>query len=517
MFVGSIRRAVQIRGDALATVYGDRERSWRESAGRTARLAAALGKLGIGPGQSVGILSANSDRFLEAVHAIWWAGAVVVPMNVRWAVPEHVYSVGDASIDLIFADPSFAATAQAIAAECPRVRHLVQMGDEQPPEGWFDFEALIEAASPIPAYGQSDDALAGVFYTGGTTGTPKGVMHSARSIASTSLTLYWTMRVPEAVRYLHASPMFHLGGMTPGFATTLVAGTHVFVPAFRPELVFAAVRRHRVQFSAMVPTMIQTLVDHPDFRAADFASFEVLQYGGGAITERVRLAAEAALPNARLEQGFGQTECAGGATLLPHAVFQALAADDPKRRSAGRAAFGVEVRIVGPEDAPLSAGEVGEICLRTPGAMLGYLNRPEETARTLRGGWLHTGDAGYLDADGYLFVVDRVKDVIRTGGENVFSAEVENAVGSHPAVASVAAIAVPDDKWGERVHVVVVPKPGCTVTLEELQAHCRALIAGYKIPRSFETRDSLPTSPQHKILKSELRKPHWAGRERKIG
>jgi long-chain acyl-CoA synthetase len=516
MFVSSIRRAVQLRGDKLATVYGERERTWRQHADRVARLAAALQSLGVGPGRSVGILGGNSDRFLEAIHAIWWAGAVVVPMNVRWAVPEHAYSIDDAEIDVIFADPTYAATAAAVAAACKRVRHLVHMGEEAP-EDFLDAEALLEAAEPVEAYTQSDDALAGVFYTGGTTGKPKGVMHSARSIFSTAVTLYYTMRVPDSVRYLHASPMFHLGGLTPGFMTTVLAGTHVFVPTFRPELVFAAVSRHRVQFSAMVPTMIQMLVEHPDFATADFASFEVLQYGGGAITERVRLAAEAALPNARLEQGFGQTEVAGGSTVMPHAIFQALASDDPRRRSAGRACYGVEIKIVDSEDRRLPPGTVGEICLKTPGAMLGYLNRPEETAAALRDAWVHTGDAGYLDEEGYLFVVDRVKDVIRTGGENVFSAEVENAVGAHPGVGSVAAIAVPDDKWGERVHVVVVPKHGWTITLEELQAHCRSLIAGYKIPRSFEMRDALPLSPQHKVLKAELRRPHWEGRERKIG
>lgn len=514
MFVSAIRRAVQIRHDRPATICGPRVRSWAQSADRIARLAQGLRALGARPGTTVGILASNSDHYLEAIYATWWLGGVAVPMNARWALPEHAYSVDDAGIEIIFSDDGFVKMARDIARACSQIRHVVPFGDT---EGFTSAEALIAAAQPQPATERCDDELAGVFYTGGTTGKPKGVMHSARSLWSTAITLYSDMGVPDCVRYLHCAPMFHLGGLTPAFATTILAGTQVFIPMFRPEFVAEAVRAHRVQFTAVVPTMLGMLVDDPAFRADDYRSLEVVQYGGGAITERVRKALTAAFPHVRMQQGFGQTETAGGATTMPHHVMQQLAPEDPRRRSAGRACYGVEVKVVDPAHVRLPPGVVGELCLKTPGAMLGYLNKPEQTAQALIDGWVHTGDAGYLDEDGYVFVCDRLKDVIRTGGENVFSAEVESAVAAHPSVVAVAAIAVPDEIWGERVHAVVTLRDGTALELEQLQKHCRALIAGYKIPRSMEVRAELPLSPQGKVLKSELRKPYWEGLGRNIG
>jgi acyl-CoA synthetase (AMP-forming)/AMP-acid ligase II len=513
-FVGALRRAVQIAGGQTATVQNGRRRTWRESVDRSARLAAALRGLGVRSGETVGVLAANSDRFLEVIHACWWIGAVAVPMNGRWVLAEHVQSVDDAALAVLFADDASFATAQAIAARCATVRQVVRMSDGIGFSGDLNLEALIASHSAIPAEPAPADAPAGVFFTGGSTGRSKGVVHSARSLWATALAGAQGMRVPDRPVYLHAAPMFHLGGLTPAFATTALAGTHVFIEAFRPELVSAAIRGHRVSFTALVPVMIAMLADDPAFDPKSLASLKLVQYGGGSMTSHLRDRLAEALPHIRFEQGFGQSEVGGGISTMPHELLTGLDPEAPRRRSAGRVHSGVEIRVTNPDGGDLPAGVVGEFRIRAAGAMIGYLNRPEETAATLVDGWVRTGDAGYLDDDGFIFVCDRIKDVVRPGGENVFSAEVENAVAAHPAVLSVAVIAVPDARWEERVHAVVTLRPGAALTLEQLQEHCRNLIAGYKIPRGLEIVEAMPLSGVGKILKTALREPHWVGRTR---
>lgn len=517
MFTGALQRACQVRGGGIATIFAGRQRTWQESTERTARLAAGLRTVGVGVDDRIGILGLNSDRYLEAMHATWWCGAITVPMNIRWALVEHVYSVNDADISTIFVDDHFIEVARKIADQCPQIKHLIYIGDATPPENFVDGEALIVTNGTIAPAVRSRHALAGIFYTGGTTGTPKGVMHSSLSLWAGATTLAVTSRTPDAPRYLHAAPMFHLGDLVGAFYTTALAGTHVIIPSFSPQAVCDAVREHHVQTTLLLPTMIGMLLEHPKFRPEDFASLGFLLYGGSPITEEIRRRIRAALPNVNLSQGFGQTETTACGTFMPDGETRHLDPEHPRQRSAGRALYGAEVRIVRESGIEASPGEVGEIWLKTPAAMLGYLNKPRETAEALTDDWVHTGDAGYLDDDGFLFVCDRVKDMIISGGENVFSAEVENAVASHPAVAQVAVIGVPDQTWGERVHAVITPKNLAKPTLEEIQAHCRPLIAGYKIPRSMELRETpLPLSPVGKVLKMVLRAPYWQGQERNV-
>lgn len=514
MFIEAIRRAVQIRGSETATIYLGRQRTWRQSQDRTARLAEGLRRFGLQPGCRVGILASNSDRYLEAIHAVWWMGGVIVPMNTRWSPKEHAYSIDHAALDLIFADDQFVESSLEMARNNSRIGKVVYMGDDASTEAAAHFEAIIAANSPAAATPAGHDALAGIFYTGGTTGFPKGVMHSARSLWATALSSAYDLGVPDAPRYLHVPPLFHLGGFTPALVTTALAGTHIFISSFKPELVYEAARHHGVQYTALVSVMLTMLLDHPLFRPEYFAELRVVQYGGGATSDRVRTKANTLLPWAAFQQGFGQSETGGVNTLMSHSIARRLQPDDPRHRSAGRACYGVEVKVVDSEGQLLPSGQVGELCLKTPGAMLGYLDDPEQTAAALVDGWIHTGDAGYVDESGYVYVCDRIKDVIRSGGENVFSAEVENALASHPAIASAVTIAVPDEKWEERVHAMVIVKEGFTVTLEDIQTHCRKLIGGYKIPRSLEVVTSFPLSPQGKILKQQLRAPHWVGRSK---
>jgi long-chain acyl-CoA synthetase len=505
-FVETIERLAREHGERPATIMASRRRTWAESARRTACLGGALLAAGARAGSLIGILAANSDHYLEAVHACWWIGAVAVPMNSRWALPEHVEAASDAGLEILFADAGSLGMAEAVQAACPSLRQIFLLGEA--------LDALIARFEPCAAQPAPDDAPASIFYTGGATGRPKGVVHSGGGLWNAATIGARGLRLPERPVYLHAAPMFHLGGMMPAFTTTSQGGTHVFIEAFRPAAVAEVIRAERVTFTALVPIMIGLLVDDPAFRVEDYASLRLVQYGGGAISTALRERLATLLPATRFEQGYGQSEVGGGISTLRHELMMTLPADDPRRRSAGRAHPGVEIAVTDEEGQALGPELVGEFRVRSPGAMLGYLNRPEESAATLADGWVRTGDAGYLDADGFVFVCDRIKDVVRPGGENVFSAEVENAVAAHPAVLAVAVIAVPDDRWEERVHAVVTLREGAALALDALQEHCRERIAGYKIPRSMEVIEAMPLSGAGKIQKAILREPHWRDRER---
>jgi acyl-CoA synthetase (AMP-forming)/AMP-acid ligase II len=313
-------------------------------------------------------------------------------------------------------------------------------------------------------------------------------------------------------RYLHAAPMFHLADLAAWTAQCMVGGTHVFIPAFDPVKVMSAMQEHQVTSTLLVPTMIQVLVDHPDVAKYDLSSVRSILYGASVITEAVLQRAMKTFPSADFIQAYGMTELAPIATVLSPADHR----EGKRLRSAGRSAAHSELRIVDAEDNEVPLGTVGEVCVRGAHVMQGYWKKPTETAEAVKDGWMHTGDGGYLDDAGYLFIVDRIKDMIISGGENIYSAEVENALAQHPAGAACAVIGVPDDEWGERVHAVVVLAAGQSVTIEELRDHAKALIAGYKCPRSMETIDALPVSAAGKVLKRELRAGHWDGTDRSV-
>jgi acyl-CoA synthetase (AMP-forming)/AMP-acid ligase II len=306
--------------------------------------------------------------------------------------------------------------------------------------------------------------------------------------------------------------MFHLADFSAWVDVTIVGGTHVMVPVFDPVAVLGAIAEHRITDVLLVPAMIQLVVDSPRAAEFDLTSVRSVVYGASPISEGVLTRAGKTFPNATFTQAYGMTELAPLATVLAPADHQ----DPVRRRSAGRAAYCCEVRIVGPDDVEVPRGQVGEVVVRGGNVMLGYWQRPAETAEALRGGWMHTGDAATMDDDGYVYITDRIKDMIITGGENVYSAEVENVLSQHPGVATCAVIGVPDDTWGERVHAVVVPAGGAAPSLEELQAICDGRIAGFKKPRSMEVVEALPLSAAGKVLKRELRKPHWADQERAV-
>jgi acyl-CoA synthetase (AMP-forming)/AMP-acid ligase II len=508
-----LHRALQQHPGDVMTICGDRERTYSEVAGRVARLASALRELGVNRGDRVAMLSVNSDRYVEYLLAVPWADAVLNPVNVRWSPAEVAYSLADSGSTVLFVDDNFVSMVPALREAHSGLRTVIHCGDGEPPDGMVSYEELISAHQPVPDVRRGGQDLAGVFYTGGTTGFPKGVMLSHAALVTSALGLVATGRTfVTGDRFLHVAPMFHLADLATFNAVLMLGGSHVMVPAFKPRAVLDAIQRHRVTATLLVPTMIQLVVDDPAVAGFDLASLRSVVYGASPISPAVLDRAMKVFDSADFTQGYGMTELAPLATLLSPEDHR----NGALLRSAGRAAPNTEIRVVDPDGLEVPAGTQGEITVRGGNVMQGYWNKPEETAAVLRDGWMHTGDGGYLDEDGYLFVVDRLKDMIVSGGENVYSIEVENALAEHPAVAQCAVIGVPDAQWGERVHAVVVLRDGVPATAEELRAHSKSLIAGYKTPRSIEFADSLPISGAGKILKRELRRKYWDNTDRHV-
>lgn len=507
--------AAQLRSGCVATICDGRERNWKEVQARVAGVAAGLKKLGVKSGDRVAILAFNSDIYVEVFYAVAWAGAVIVPLNVRWAAAENLYAVNDSEPVAIFADKDFVEMTREIERSYSFAASIYM--DEGPaPEGMLAYEKLTALSAMEDASGVNND-LAGIFYTGGTTGCPKGVMLSHANIIYESLVWIYSLKFDEETRYLHSAGLFHLAGASPMVALTLIGGTHVLIPKFDPEAAMMAIHEHRVDYCLFVPTMLNMMLNHPSFGRYDLSSVKDCEYGASPMPDALLLRLMRALPDWRFHQGYGMTESAALATILPwkyHTLDGPLAG---KRKSAGRAAPGVEIRIVDPEGKEVPRGIVGEIAIRGAGVMLGYWRKKEETARVLRNGWLHSGDGAMMDDDGFVYIVDRIKDMIVSGGENIYSGEVENAIFQHEHVRECAVIAIPDSRWGEAVHAIVVPKDGSHLNPDEIIIHCRKLIAGYKCPRSVEIRlKPLPLTGSGKIMKSALREEKWRGYQRAV-
>ncbi|ABF09402.1 acyl-CoA synthetase (AMP-forming)/AMP-acid ligase II [Cupriavidus metallidurans] len=510
----ALHRSMQQRPDKVAVRFNGRALTYAEIGDRVARLAGALRKLGVAEGERVAMFSLNSARYIEYYMAVPWAGAVLNPVNFRWSAAEIAYSFKDSGTAVLIVDDPFTEVAQKVAAECTTVRHVIYAGDGETPAGMLNYETLIADSAPMEdAYRHGDD-LAGIFYTGGTTGFPKGVMLSHANLISSACNQPMSGTVDESIVMMHVMPMFHLACFASINAVFLVGGTHVAISAFDPGRMMEGIAQDRVTAVLLAPTMIQMGLDwmdrHPG-RAAelDLSSLNSLRYGASPMTPALLERTRQTFPAVRFSQGYGMTELAPVATMLGPEYHDAAAQASGKMYSVGRPAHTVEVKVVDSRGNEVPRGTVGEIIVRGPNVMLGYWNQPQATAEAIRNGWMHTGDGGYMDKDGFLFLVDRLKDMIISGGENVYSAEVEKALASHPAVAQSSVIGVPHEKWGESVHAVVVLRQGESATLESIQSHCRERIAGYKIPRSVEFVDALPLSSVGKVLKNELRKRHW--------
>jgi acyl-CoA synthetase (AMP-forming)/AMP-acid ligase II len=497
----SLHRSVQQRPDAIYSIFGSRALTNAEVADRVSRLAGGLHGIGVGHDDWVALLAMNSDKYLQVLLAVAWADAVVVPVNIRWNVKEITYSLVDAGVEVLFIDDAFLPMLQTLREECPSLGEVIYCGESETPAGMASLDELATQSKPIPDALRGGDALAGIFYTGGTTGLPKGVMLSHRSLLVATFGSIASGSVTVGGQVLCAAPLFHLAALWQWLSTSLSGGTHIVVPTFEPMTVLSTIVKHQVNNMLLVPTMIQMMVDHPELDQYDLSCLKQLVYGASSISPALLERSRRALPGTKFVQGYGMTETAAIISMLSDADHD----DSTLIRSAGRVAPHALVRIVDEDGQEVPRGTVGEIIVRGEHIMAGYWNKPEETVAALRDGWLYTGDGAYMDERGYIFIADRIKDMIISGGENIYSTEVENAVASHPAVAQVAVIGVPHAHWGERVHAVVILVPGADLTIEDLRTHCRSQIAGYKCPRSFDVVSEFPVSGAGKILKRELR------------
>jgi long-chain acyl-CoA synthetase len=473
-------------------------------------------ELGIERADRFAVMSANSHQFLELYHAAFLGAGIINPLNLRLAGRELQTILADSGTEVVFVDNLFA---DHLLRNIASVRDdlsvkkivLIGAGDFAHDIGYED---LIELGHPVtPPEPEEDDPVV-LMYTGGTTGLPKGALLDHRAEILNLYHVSMLVGMPPGRVYLHQTPMFHAASMAAVIGIPATGSVSVTIPLFEPEAMLALCEQYSVDWTVMVPTMIAMVLGHPGFKPERLSALADLVYGASPMPLPLLKKISEALPGTRLWQGYGMTECSSVLTILgPEEHRQG----GDLLRSAGRPPAGIQLSVQDKGGNLLGPGEQGEVCAIGGNFMREYWHRPIETEKAFENGWYHTGDMGHIDANGYLFLVDRVKDMIVTGGENVYSVEVENAIASHPAVAEVAVIGIPHPTWGEQVHAIVVLKPGASATAEEIQEHARNLIARYKVPKSVEFRtEPLPLSGAMKPLKRDLRAPYWEGHDAKI-
>lgn len=504
--------ATEQHADKPAVIDGAYTATYAQHLDRVARTVGALSTIRVGREDRFAVMALNSHQFLELYHAAFLGAGIVNPLNLRLAAKELAFILADSGTKVCFTDAFFANVIAQVREEVG-LDHVVLIGDGDAPHD-VTYEDLLAAATPtIPDEPDEDDPVI-LMYTGGTTGTPKGVLLDQRAelLNLYHVSMAWRIAADEV--YLHQTPMFHAASMGGIVGVPAQGGTSVIIPLFDPVGVIDAIERHHVTMTVMVPTMISMLLSHEAFHPDRLASLRTLTYGASPMPSALLDRLLIAFPTLEILQGYGMTESS--------AVLTVLGADEHRAggaclRSAGRPLQGVVLSVQDAEGKLLPTGSTGEVCARGGNFMREYWNRPDATADAFRDGWYHTGDAGYLDERGYLFLVDRVKDMIVTGGENVYSIEVENAISTHPDVAQVAVIGIPDEKWGEAVHAIIVPREHTHPTEADIIDHARESIAGFKVPKSVEIRtEPLPLSGALKVLKKDLRAPYWEGHERAV-
>lgn len=497
-FADPLLRAAQTAGERTAIISEERRYNHNELLSRCRKLAAALQNLGAAPGDRIAILAANTNHYIEAYLAIPAAGFVIVPLNTRHAEPELRYAINDAEAKILICDRDPGALRDLVDA-------VVMIPDE--------YESLLASAGEAElGVDVTEGTLAGLFYTGGTTGASKGVMLTHRNLIANSFH-FSTMSPPAADNvFLIMAPLFHAAGSNGVLGGVWSGSCQIPLKLFNAAVALDLIEEHAVTHTLGVPTMIAAISELQLKEPRDTSSVRMIAHGGSPIaTEVVRRAAQA-FPSAEFVHVYGMTEASPLVTGLRD---EQKLLDVDRGRSCGQALIGVQIKIVDESGNELPKGEVGELAASGPNIMEGYWRKPEQTNEVLQNGWYRSGDMGYMDDEGFVFLVDRAKDMIVSGGENVYCSEVEEALYKHPAVLEAAVFGVPDDEWGEAVHAVVVPRD--TVSPEELIAFCRPLIAGYKLPKAITLSASeLPKSGPGKVLKRELRAPFWEAHDRKV-
>ncbi len=508
------REQARIRGGETALWFEGRETSFATLDARASQVANGLMAAGARAQDRIGYLGKNTDVFYELVFGAAKARMALTGINWRLAAPELQFIICDAKISVLFVAQEFHQVVAEIMNNCPDLKMIVSLDNE-----WGAWPAYTTwrgaqlATDPKMPVNDDDDVVQ--LYTSGTTGLPKGVqLTDANYMAffSQAGELEWSSYgAGDAV--MNAMPQFHVAGVNVGILAVLQGAKTVILREIDPRVILDLVEQQEIRHAFWVPAVILMLTQQPDVRSRDFSNLRQVFYGASPIAEDL-LREAVDIMGARFTQLYGLTETVGAGTFLPPE------AHDPawgKLRSCGVPWPGAVVRCVNDQGEDVAQGEVGEIVIASDFVMKGYWNREDATADSIRNGFFHTGDAGYFDEDGFLYIHDRVKDMIVSGGENVYPAEVENAIFGHPGVADVAVIGVPDDTWGEAVKAIIVPKPGQAPTPEEIIAYAKDRIAGYKAPKSVDFAEVLPRNPSGKVLRRDLREPYWKGHERRVG
>jgi acyl-CoA synthetase (AMP-forming)/AMP-acid ligase II len=516
MIVGDIiRRNAALFGDSPGLIFEGRRYTHRAFARRVYRVANALFARGVRSQERVAILARNSSEVLEVFGAGEVASFITVNINHRLSVPEILTIWADAQPSALFFEPDFAEVAAAVRAKFSNVRLFACIGSAV--ANAEDYEALLATVSDAePERGASPDDIAYLIYTSGTTGRPKGVMFEHRAMWEAARTFALESGAAEPIKALIVMPLFHVGARIESMGFMFLGGTIVLHRTFDPVAVLETIQQERVTAMHIAPVMVQRILDVPDRARFDVSSLNCVHYASAPMPVPLLRRAIAAF-GPIFVQVYGMTECLGGTVLKAHQhKIDGSEAERRRLSSAGQPYVGTQLRIERPDGSEADVGEIGEVLIRTPALMKGYWNNPAASAEALRGGFMHTQDLGYLDDEGYLFIVDRMKDMIISGGENIYSWEVEEALRHHPAVAEVAVIAVPDPAWGEAVKACVVLHDDAGATAHDLIEHCRARIASYKKPRSVDFMDALPRLFNGKIDKKALRAQYWQGHERQV-
>ncbi len=507
------RLHARVRPEITAQVFEGRATTYGEFDRHTNQVAQGLLASGCSPQTRIAFLGKNSDHYFELLLGAVKARVVVVGVNWRLALPEISYILNDARCGMLFVGAEYFSLVPQLLSECPTLKKVIAMDGVLPDAPsyvpWRDAQLTADPMLPIAL---EDDVLQ--LYTSGTTGNPKGVQLTHANY----LALFDSASRAELVDAnpgdvgLVCMPVFHVAGTNIGLLSLAQGATGVVMREVDPARILELIPEYRVNHIFVVPAVLLFMLQHPKCATTDFSSVKRLSYGASPIAEELLRSAQAIL-KCPFIQLYGLTETTGAGTYLP---AEAHAPARAKLRSCGIPLPGIEIRVINEQGTALPHGEVGEIVIRSAVIMKGYWNKTAATASAIIDDWFHTGDAGYFDDEGFLYIHDRLKDMIVSGGENIYPAEVENAVFGHPAVADVAVIGIPDEKWGETVKAVVVLKPGAHATVEELIDYARSRIAGYKIPRSIDFIAALPRNPSGKILRRELRDPYWVGKTRQV-
>lgn len=503
-----------------AVVCGDLRFTYAQFAERAGRLAGALRSAGVKPGDRIAFLSMNCHRLLEAYYGVLDAGAILLPLNIRLAPHELAFILNDAGAKLLFLEKDFLGSVDSFRQDAPTIESFYLL-DAAPEADWLvpkNYDELLAAASPyrMNIMDVDENTVAELFYTSGTSATPKGVMLTHRNVYMHALYACLTDDPTANAAQLHTIPLFHANGWGTPHALALTGGKHVMLRRFETARIFRLIEEEHVRNMCLVPAMATALVNCPERTKHDLSSLRIINIGGAASSPTLVREVEEKL-GASCRSGYGLTETSP--TLSISRMKPGLDWQDEQKyigqAMTGFAIPGVELRVVdaNDKDVPPDGQSIGEIVARGDVVMEGYWNQPQATAEAMRGGWFHTGDMASINEQGYLLVVDRKKEIIVSGGENISSLEVEKALLAHPSVYEVAVVPVPDAKWGEVPKALVVLKPGSQATEEELLEFCRARIAHYKAPRSVEFFDNLPKTGTGKILKRELRKKYWGGQD----